>query len=71
MKKIKNKKYNYSPFCQILMNFGLFDPPRVKISTLTPLCFIIYYIIFKLIKYKKIKIQKNNCIPLLGVAPRV
>ena len=52
------------------MNFGLFDPLRVKISTLPPLCFMIYYIIFKLIKYKKIKIQKKLYSPL-GRGPKV
>ena len=53
-------------------NFGLgpkyryFYPLRVKISTLAPLCFMFYYIIYKLIKYKKFKIPQKNCIPLLG-----
>ena len=30
-------------YFRILMNFGLFDPPWVKISTLPPLWFMIYY----------------------------
>ena len=54
----------------ILTHFGIFDPLRVKISTLPPLCFRIYYIFYKFINLKKFKIPQKNCIPLLGVAPR-
>ena len=44
---------------QLLTNFGIFDPLIVKISTLPPLCFMIYYIIYKLIEFKKFKIPKQ------------
>ena len=47
--------------------FGFFDPLRVKISTLAPLCFMFYYIFYKLRKYKKFEIPPKNCIPLLSV----
>ena len=30
----------------------------------------IYYIFYILIRYENLKIPKQNCIPLLGVAPR-
>ena len=43
-------------FWRILTHFDIFDPLRVKISTLPPLCFMIYYIFYKSINYKKFKI---------------
>ena len=57
-------------FYRILTDFGNFDPLRVKISTLPPLCFIFYYQIIFICNLKKNEIPKKNCIPLLGVAPR-
>ena len=59
-----------SDFPQILTHLGIFDPLRVKISTLPPPCFMIYYIFYKSKKYQKFKIPEFVCIPLLGVAPR-
>ena len=48
----------------------IFEPPRVKISTLPPLYFMIYYIFCTLKKNKNWKKEKKNGIPLLGMAPR-
>ena len=42
----------------------------MKISTLPPLCLMIYCSFLKYKKYKKIEIPKKIHIPLLGVAPR-
>ena len=58
-------------FWHILTHFDIFDPLRVKISTLPPLCFMIYHIFLKLINYKKFQIPKKNGISLLGLAPKV
>ena len=52
-----------SKCCQLLTLFGIFDPLIVKISTLPPLCFMIYYIIYKLIKYKELKIPPQKLYP--------
>ena len=49
--------------------FGLFDPLRVNISALPPLCFMIYYIIGFICHQKTLKIQKKYHSPLLGLAP--
>ena len=53
-----------------MTHFDIFDPLIVKISTLPPLCFRIYFFFYKFINYKKLKIPTKNCIPLLGLAPR-
>ena len=55
--------------CDILTHFGIFDPLRVKISTLPTLCFMFYYHIRFICNKEIIKIQQKNCIPPLGVAP--
>ena len=59
-----------SEFWHILTHFCIFDPLRLKISTIPPLCFMIYYIFPKSKKLKKIEIPKQNLYPPLGVAPR-
>ena len=51
---------------KILTHFCIFDPLRVKISTLPPICFMIYYIFLKYKKYKKNKISPNNSYPPFG-----
>ena len=49
---------------QIVTTFlRIFDPLRVKISTLPPLCFRIYYIFLKFINNKNSKFQKKNLSP--------
>ena len=48
--------------CQIMRHFENF-------LHFVPYICLIYYIIFKLIKFKKFQIPKQMCIPLLGVAP--
>ena len=62
---------------KILTDFGLFDPPRVKISTLAPLCFMFYYQIEFVFNLKKMKFPKKTVSPFwawplrtLGFAPK-
>ena len=53
-----------------MTDFGIFDTLRVKISTLPHLCFMIYYIVLKLKKYKKIEIPKKYLYPPFGRSPQ-
>ena len=68
LKKLLDRQKN-SEFWHILTHFCFFDPLRVKISTLPPLCFMIYYILNKLKKYKKIEIPKQLLYPPFGPGP--
>ena len=53
----------------MLTHFGIFDPLRVKISTLPLLCFMFYYTMRFICNKEKLEIPPKN-IHLLGVAPR-